>query len=107
VKISDKDIVIEHVKGSGPGGQHRNKRETGIRITHLPTGLTVMATEERYQSINLERAKQRLQIKIDKYYFRHKPRVKTKATWTSKLKRLESKKSRSLKKQARKPLKFE
>lgn len=41
-----------HVRRSGPGGQHRNKVETGVVLTHLPTGLLAEASERRSQSQN-------------------------------------------------------
>ena len=38
---------VRFVRGSGPGGQHRNKTETGVQMTHPPTGIVVSATERR------------------------------------------------------------
>jgi protein subunit release factor A len=107
VKINPNEIVIDHLKGSGPGGQHRNKRETGIRITHIPTGLVVMATEERHQSINLERAMERLRVKLEKFYFKPKKRWKTLVPKSSKQNRLKKKKIRSEKKFFRKSVSLE
>ena len=47
-----KDFRIETIKGSGPGGQHRNKRETGIRMTHKDTGLSAKCTTYKSQERN-------------------------------------------------------
>ena len=47
-----KDFVIKSVKGSGPGGQHRNKRETGIRMYHKDTGLSATCTSFKSQEQN-------------------------------------------------------
>jgi len=43
------ECVEEFFIASGPGGQHRNKTESGVRLTHGPTGVTVSATERRSQ----------------------------------------------------------
>jgi peptide chain release factor len=59
------DIKIETMRCSGNGGQNVNKLETGVRITHLPTGLTATAQEERSQLQNKQLALQRLYKRID------------------------------------------
>jgi ribosome-associated protein len=92
---------IERVKGSGPGGQHRNKRETGIRITDPVTGLTAVS-HERSQTQNLKNAIKNLEAKIAKKNKKKKKRIKTKATRASKERRIQSKKNRSQTKRNRK-----
>lgn len=59
-KISPDDITIESYRSGGPGGQHVNKTESGVRITHLPTGLTVTSTKERSQYMNKQDALKKL-----------------------------------------------
>lgn len=85
---------IERIKGSGPGGQHRNKRETGIRITDPTTGLKSVS-HKRSQTQNLKTALKDLERKIAKKYKKKKKRIKTKASKASKERRIQSKKNRS------------
>ncbi len=56
IKIDPNDLKIDIYKSSGPGGQNVNKRETAIRITHLPTNLVVTSQTERNQLQNKENA---------------------------------------------------
>ncbi len=62
---TEKDLKYETMRASGPGGQHVNKTETAVRITHLPTGLTSKAQEERSQSMNRKLALARLADALD------------------------------------------
>lgn len=93
-KLKPKDIEITHVRGSGPGGQNRNKRMSGIRMIHVPTGIVVVATERRSQEQNLSTAFFRLQKKIQDFYYVAPKRVQTKKTQASNKRRLEAKKRR-------------
>lgn len=54
--ITKKDLEVKAVRGSGPGGQHRNKVSTGIQITHRPSGAQVTATSEKSQLTNKKNA---------------------------------------------------
>ena len=58
------DCRVDRTRGSGPGGQHRNKTETAIVITHLPTGVRGEASERRSQAENLAQAKFRLRLEL-------------------------------------------
>ncbi len=64
VEIRDEDLRIDTFRSSGPGGQNVNKRETAIRITHLPTGIVVAVQSERSQQQNREKAIQLLASKV-------------------------------------------
>ena len=59
-----RECEVRHTKGSGPGGQHRNKVQTAIVVTHTPTSLTGSASESRSQQANLSRAIFRLRVRL-------------------------------------------
>lgn len=101
--LKETDLEIVHLKGSGPGGQHRNKRQTGVRITHVPTGLVVVATERRTQSENLRIGLERLEERIRKHFYRPPKRRPTKKTRSSQQRRLEGKRHVSKRKKERSP----
>ena len=95
------DVDVIFVKAGGPGGQHRNKSETGVRLVHRPTGIVVTATERRERTRNLALAWERLEKVLERRMRKPKPRRKTKATRASVKKRLEDKARRARTKAAR------
>lgn len=107
MRIFKRNLKIERIRRSGPGGQHRNRKATGVRVTHIPTGITVLASERRSQSMNLEAALERLKVRVKKLYQKPKLRKKTKPTQASKEKRLQTKKRRSLTKSLRRSVRLE
>ncbi len=62
--LNPQDLKIDTFKSSGPGGQNVNRRETAIRITHIPTGISVSSQQERSQAQNKEKALKLLTAKI-------------------------------------------
>jgi len=64
IKIRDEDLKVETFRSSGKGGQNVNKRETAVRIIHLPTGITVACQVERTQGDNRRRAMEILLAKL-------------------------------------------
>lgn len=64
IKIKPEDLKIDTFRASGPGGQYVNKRESAIRITHLPTKITVSCQIERLQGLNREKAMKILIAKL-------------------------------------------
>ena len=71
------EIRVDTFKASGPGGQHRNKRETAVRVRHLPTGITVLATEHRSQARNKALALRRLELKLRALQKKKRRRIPT------------------------------
>jgi peptide chain release factor 2 len=66
--LRKKDFNVQTFRASGPGGQHRNKVETAVRITHIATGVTAEATNSRSQADNKKAAFQKLVMKLVAYY---------------------------------------
>ena len=56
IDIPESELSVEYAKSSGPGGQNVNKRETSVRLLHIPTGISVHCESERSQAQNREKA---------------------------------------------------
>jgi len=81
IEIPPEDLRIEFSKSGGPGGQNVNKRETAVRLIHLPTNLSVHVTTERSQEQNREKAIEILKGKLFKK--REEDKAKEKAGLSS------------------------
>ena len=64
IDIKKDDLKVDTFRSSGAGGQHVNKTESGVRFTHLPTGIAAESTDSRSQHKNREIALQRLYVKV-------------------------------------------
>ena len=94
---------VETFRAGGPGGQHQNKTETGVRIVHLATGISSVARDERSQLRNRRSAITRLREKLEAHNKTPAPRLKPVTPNREKKKRLEYKRQRSQTKKLRKP----
>jgi protein subunit release factor A len=94
---------VETFRAGGPGGQHQNVTESGVRLVHLPTGVRVVARDERSQHRNRALALERLREKLEELGREPKERIPTKVPKAKKRKRLEAKRRKGEKKRLRRP----
>jgi ribosome-associated protein len=97
----ERDCDLQFIIASGPGGQHRNKVETGVRLVHRPTGITVTATERRSQHTNRETAFERMQARLEEFQHVELPRKPTRPTAASRARRINQKRVSGLRKKLR------
>jgi peptide chain release factor 2 len=74
IKINPEEIRVDVYRSSGPGGQNVNKRESAVRITHIPTGIVASSQVERLQGLNKQKAMEVLYAKL--YQLKEKERKK-------------------------------
>jgi len=99
--VLEREVRSDTYRASGPGGQHVNRTESAVRLTHLPSGVVVTATENRSQIRNREVAFQRLIAKLRALNHVPKTRKPTRVSRGAKERRLAAKKHRAALKRAR------
>lgn len=107
IPASDEDLLaqcrVETFRSGGPGGQHQNTSESGVRLIHLPTGVRAVARDERSQHRNREIALGRLRARLEARNARPEPRVPTRVPGSEKRRRLEAKRRKGATKRLRRP----
>jgi|TARA_B110000263_G_C15046881_1_gene391135 protein subunit release factor A len=102
---SDEDLLkecnVDTFRAGGKGGQHLNKTESAVRMTHLPTGTVVSCQDERSQYQNKRKCLLQLREKLVALNYRPPKRIPTRKPRSAKEKILETKRKQSQKKQLR------
>ena len=96
-----KECNVDTFRARGKGGQHLNKTESAVRLSHLPTGTVVTCQDERSQLQNKRKCLIQLRGKLESLNYRPPKRIPTRKPSAAKLKILETKKKQSIKKQLR------
>ena len=94
-------MLVEPYRAPGPGGQRKNRKETAVRLTHPPSGITVVASERRSQAQNREIAFERLIKKLAQLNRPRKRRIPTKPSAGAVRRQQEHKEKLSQKKRLR------
>ncbi len=89
--VLEREIRVDTFRASGPGGQNLHKTESAVRITHLPSGVVVTASDTRSQSRNRAIALERLVVRLRRLNTVPKKRTATRPTRSSVRRRLEEK----------------
>ena len=95
------DCDVETFRGPGPGGQHRNKTESAVRMTHRPTGIVRIARDDRSQLRNRRIALERIWRALEARKRKPRPRLPTGPTKASREQRLASKEIHAAAKRSR------
>jgi protein subunit release factor B len=96
-----RECEVDTFRSSGPGGQHVNKTESAVRLTHLPSGVIVTSRQERSQHQNKAVCLRKLRERIERLNHRPAKRVPTRMSRAAKNRTLEEKARRSRVKQLR------
>ena len=99
--VLEREVEIEFFRASGPGGQHVNKTQSALRVTHWPSGVVVIEQDSPSQHRNREIAFDRLVERLRKLNYVKPKRVPTRPTAASRRRRIETKKQVGQKKRVR------
>ena len=100
-ELLEREVEVDVFRASGPGGQHVNKTNSALRLTHPPSGVVVIAQDSPSQHRNRDIAFERLIARLAKLNHVPKKRVPTKPSRSAKKRRIETKKQVGAKKQTR------
>lgn len=89
-----REVRVDVYRAAGPGGQHVNRTESAVRLVHLPSGVTVTATDTRSQHRNKEIAFERLIERLKRLNRVPRKRVPTRVPRSVKARRMEAKRRR-------------
>ena len=97
----EREVVVDVFRASGPGGQHVNRTESALRLTHPPSGVVVTAQDSPSQHRNREIAFERLIERLQRLNYVPNKRVPTRPSRAAKKRRIETKKREGEKKRSR------
>ncbi len=89
-----RECRVDTLRAGGKGGQHQNVTDSAVRLTHLPTGIVVVARERRSQHRNRQVALARLRRRLEEHLARKPKRIPTRVPEAQKRKRLDAKRRR-------------
>lgn len=95
------ECEVETFRSSGPGGQHVNKTESGVRLRHIPTGIVVSSQQERSQHRNKAICIEKLRERVERLNYRKPKRVRTIVPGSVRVRDMARKKAHSEKKKLR------
>jgi ribosome-associated protein len=97
----EREVLVDVFRASGPGGQHVNRTESALRLTHPPSGVVVVAQDSPSQHRNREIAFERLAERLERLNYVPKKRVPTRPSRAARKRRVEHKTQRGVLKRAR------
>ena len=100
----EKEVEVTVYQASGPGGQHRNRTYSAVRLKHIPTGIVVTAADSRSQLRNRKIALERLARRLAEHYHEDPPRKPTKKGSPVRRRERQDREKESQKKLLRKPV---